>query len=88
MYSATCQTKYTLPAHSELLKVDFPAPHVLLLSLNRPKALNAMSLAMQQDLKAILDWFEDEPELWFVNITKLNWAFQPWRYVGLVYAFC
>ena len=52
------------PAHSEFVKVAFPAPHVLLVSLNRPRALNAISRAMQADMKAVFDWFEDEPELW------------------------
>jgi len=54
------------PAHSESVKVAFPVPHVLLLSFNRPSALNAMSQAMHADMKAMLDWFEDEPELWCV----------------------
>lgn len=55
------------PAHSELVKVAFPVPHVLLLSLNRPSALNAMSQAMHADINAMLDWFEHEPELWYVS---------------------
>jgi enoyl-CoA hydratase/carnithine racemase len=54
------------PAHLEWVSVGVPAPHVLLVALNRPKALNAMSQAMQEDVKAVLDWFEDEPELWHV----------------------
>jgi len=54
------------PVHSDLVKVGFPAPHVLLLSFNRPKALNAMTPLMETDIKNLLDWFEDEPELWYV----------------------
>ena len=52
------------PKHSAEIKVEFPARHVLLLTLNRPKALNAMTPQMSDDLKRLLDWFEDEPELW------------------------
>ncbi|PPQ66341.1 hypothetical protein CVT24_007178 [Panaeolus cyanescens] len=54
------------PAHSEEIKVDFPAPHVLLLTFNRPKSLNAMTPQMTDSLKRLLDWFEKEPELWCV----------------------
>ena len=56
------------PAHSELVKVAFPVPHVLLLSFNRPLALNAMSRGRHADMKAVLDWFENEPELWYVAL--------------------
>ena len=54
------------PLHSSELKVAFPAKHVLLLSLNRPKSLNAMTYQMENDLKTVLNWFEEEPELWYV----------------------
>lgn len=52
------------PPHSNELKVTFPEDHVLLLTLNRPKSLNAMTPQMTEDLKRVLDWFEEEPELW------------------------
>jgi enoyl-CoA hydratase/carnithine racemase len=52
------------PHTSEQLLVSFPAEHVLLLTLNRPKQLNAMTPQMQNDLKQVLNWFEDEPSLW------------------------
>ncbi|GLB45943.1 putative enoyl-CoA hydratase isomerase family protein [Lyophyllum shimeji] len=57
------------PAHSEELKVEFPAEHVLLLTLNRPKSLNAMTPRMGEDLRNVLDWFETEPHLWVVIVT-------------------
>ncbi|KAF8167219.1 enoyl-CoA hydratase [Crassisporium funariophilum] len=57
------------PQHSSELKVALPAEHVLLLTFNRPKSLNAMTPTMADDLKALLDWFEDEPELWVVIVT-------------------
>lgn len=54
------------PPHSDELRVAFPENHVLLLTFNRPKSLNAMTPQMASDLKLVLDWFEDEPSLWYV----------------------
>lgn len=52
------------PAHSDELKVAFPQDHVMLLTLNRPKALNAVSPTMKGDIERVLDWFDSEPSLW------------------------
>ena len=60
-------TALTHPAHSNELQVNFPGPHVLLLTFDRPKTLNAMTPRMSEDLTVILDWFETEPELWYVT---------------------
>jgi hypothetical protein len=59
------------PQHSNEIKVAFPAEHVLLLTFNRPKQLNAMTPRMSEDLKTLLDWFEDEPSLWHVFYSTL-----------------
>jgi enoyl-CoA hydratase/carnithine racemase len=53
-----------LPPHSDELQVSIPNEHVLLITLNRPKSLNAMTPTMMRDLKCVLDWFEEELELW------------------------
>lgn len=53
------------PAHSDELQISFPENHVLLLTLNRPKSLNAMTPQMSDDLGRALDWFENEPSLWY-----------------------
>ena len=55
-----------IPDHSSQLLVSLPADHVLLLTLNRPRSLNAMTPEMTEDLNRILDWFEEEEELWSV----------------------
>lgn len=55
---------YNPPAHSEEIQVVFPREHVMILALNRPKALNAMTPTMTEDIERILDWFEEEPSLW------------------------
>jgi enoyl-CoA hydratase/carnithine racemase len=52
------------PATSGSLIVSFPAHHVLLLTLNRPKSLNAMTPELQEDIEKTLDWAEVEPEIW------------------------
>ena len=52
------------PAHSNEIKVAFPQDHVMLLTLNRPKALNAVSPTMKSDIERVLDWFDDESSLW------------------------
>lgn len=55
---------YNPPVHSEEVLVSFPQEHVMLLVLNRPRSLNAMTPTMDKDLSVLLDWFEDEPSLW------------------------
>lgn len=52
------------PSHSNEIKVAFPQEHVILLTLNRPKSLNAITPTMTADIKAVLDWFDNEPSLW------------------------
>ncbi|KAK2462892.1 hypothetical protein APHAL10511_005090 [Amanita phalloides] len=59
----------SLPVVSGELKLDVPEDHVLLLTLNRPQALNAMTPNMTRDLRRVLDWFEDEPRLWVAIVT-------------------
>jgi enoyl-CoA hydratase/carnithine racemase len=63
--------RIALPATGEHLIVSNPATHVLLLILNRPKALNAMTPELQEDIERILDWAEAEPEVWFVRVSQL-----------------
>jgi enoyl-CoA hydratase/carnithine racemase len=66
-----------------LVKLDVPTDHVLLLTLNRPKSLNAVSAIelsrwlvlslrvlevspdLAEDVKRVLAWFDNEPELWY-----------------------
>lgn len=72
---STTSTSLRPPAHSEELKVDFPTEHVLLLTFNRPKSLNAMTPRMTEDLQKVLDWFETEPQLWVVIVTGAGRVF-------------
>ncbi|KAG9309071.1 ClpP/crotonase-like domain-containing protein [Chiua virens] len=65
----TSTTDISLPSHSDDLHVSFPQEHVLLLTLNRPRYLNAVSPQLNNDLAAVLRWFDDEPSLWVVVVT-------------------
>ncbi|EIW83598.1 ClpP crotonase [Coniophora puteana RWD-64-598 SS2] len=68
-------TSYNVPQHSEQLKISFPAEHVMLLTLNRPKRLNAVGPQLNSDIGAVLNWFEDQPSLWVVIVTGEGRAF-------------
>ncbi|BGP58010.1 hypothetical protein JCM8202_001752 [Rhodotorula sphaerocarpa] len=63
------------PAVGSHLVVQFPAPKVLLLRLNRPEALNAMTADLEADLCKMFDWFEEENSLWVVIVTGTGRAF-------------
>jgi enoyl-CoA hydratase/carnithine racemase len=49
---------------SNQTKISFPSNHVLLVTLNRPEALNAMTPEMEGDIARVISWFDSEPELW------------------------
>lgn len=63
------------PSHSDEVKISFPKEHVVLLTMNRPKSLNAMWHVMESDLETLLNWFEREPSLWVAIITGHGQAF-------------
>ncbi|KAJ7640168.1 enoyl-CoA hydratase/carnithine racemase [Mycena rosella] len=68
-------TKLSPPAVSGEILLDFPQEHVLLITLNRPRSLNAFTPGMTDDLRRVLNWFEDEPSLWCVIFTGAGRAF-------------
>jgi len=63
------------PATPTFLRVSFPAPRVVLLTMSRPKDLNAMSTAAQWEMDSIWKWFDDEPTLSVAVITGEGRAF-------------
>jgi hypothetical protein len=72
------------PSHSDAVKISFPIEHVVLLTMNRPKSLNAMWHGMEGDLETLLNWFEGEPSLWSVLCALGCWrasfhGCQGWR---------
>lgn len=58
-------SRLTAPKTSEEVLLSFPAEHILLLTLNRPKSLNAMTPTMQSDIQTVLDWVDNEPSIWY-----------------------
>jgi 1,4-dihydroxy-2-naphthoyl-CoA synthase len=53
----------------QLPKVEYciltvPEPHVLLVTINRPKQFNALNLEANQELGRVFDWAEDNEEIW------------------------
>ncbi|KAG8712743.1 hypothetical protein FRC11_014322 [Ceratobasidium sp. 423] len=63
------------PSHGPHLVVSYPAKHVLQLTFNRPRSLNAMTDDLKADIGRIMDWFEGECSLWVVIITGNGRAF-------------
>lgn len=50
---------------SDQLQAFHAAPHVLLILLNRPEAMNAMSREMEAGLTLLLNWFQDNDDYWY-----------------------
>lgn len=55
--------------------VSHPSPHVLLVTLNRPKQLNALRREMHYQLDHLWTWFESEPSLRCAVLTGTGRAF-------------
>jgi hypothetical protein len=43
--------------------LEIPAPHVLLMTIDREEHMNALPVKACWDMDAIWKWFDDEPEL-------------------------
>ncbi|CAE6382889.1 enoyl-CoA hydratase [Rhizoctonia solani] len=65
----------TPPSHGTYLVLSYPAKHVLQLTLNRPRSLNAMTDDFKADIGRVMDWFERENDLWVVIVTGNGRAF-------------
>ncbi|KAH7355253.1 enoyl-CoA hydratase-like protein [Rhexocercosporidium sp. MPI-PUGE-AT-0058] len=59
----------TQPPPSDSFLLSYPATHVLLLTINRPKARNSIHYQAHWDADAILNWFDGEPSLRVAIIT-------------------
>ncbi|KPM38188.1 hypothetical protein AK830_g8363 [Neonectria ditissima] len=63
------------PPTPTFLKLTFPAPRVVLVRMDRPKDLNAMSTAAQWEMDSVWKWLDDEPNLSVAIITGTGRAF-------------
>lgn len=64
-----------LPQVGEHLILSTPTQHVLQVKMNRPRQLNAMSHAMETDMRKVFDWFEETSTLWVAILTGAGRAF-------------
>uniref|UniRef100_L2FS75 Enoyl-hydratase n=1 Tax=Colletotrichum fructicola (strain Nara gc5) TaxID=1213859 RepID=L2FS75_COLFN len=55
--------------------LSYPAPRVLLVRMDRPKDLNAMSTAAQWEMDSVWKWLDQEPKLSVAIITGTGRAF-------------
>lgn len=55
--------------------ITFPAPHILLITLNRPSSLNAIPITQHAELHALYNWYDSEPHLRCAVITGSGRAF-------------
>ncbi|KAI9372192.1 ClpP/crotonase-like domain-containing protein [Aspergillus egyptiacus] len=53
----------TPPPTSQVFTLSFPTPHILLVTINREKRMNAINTQGHKDGFAIWNWFDDEPSL-------------------------
>lgn len=69
-------SRFTTPPPPVLhTDVSFPAPHILLVTLNRPGQLNAIPRPQHFALERLWDWFDSEPSLRVAVITGTGRAF-------------
>ncbi|CAG7956533.1 unnamed protein product [Penicillium nalgiovense] len=60
------------PAHATL---SYPAPHILLVTLNRPRDLNCINSQGHADLHAVWEWLDEEPSMRVGILTGKGRAF-------------
>lgn len=59
----------TQPPSSQYYLLSYPAPHVLLVTINREKHRNALNYQAHWDAEAIFRWFDNEPSLRVAIVT-------------------
>lgn len=59
----------TQPSSSQYYILTYPAPHVLLVTINREKNRNALNYQAHWDAEAIFRWFDNEPSLRVAVVT-------------------
>lgn len=65
----------TPPPKTQYCILSFPAPYVLLVTLNRPKELNCINTAGHIELDQVFTWLDREPALRVAIITGNGRAF-------------
>ncbi|KAK3171213.1 hypothetical protein OEA41_003297 [Lepraria neglecta] len=63
------------PPPTDFARLSFPNPHILLVTLSRPKSLNCINSAGNQELHAVWTWLDAEPSLRVGIVTGEGRAF-------------
>ncbi|KAI2628432.1 enoyl-hydratase [Xylaria nigripes] len=72
---AAPSTLYSSPPPVPNVVISFPAQHILLVTLNRPKQLNAIPRPQHSALDKLWKWYDEEPSLRCAVITGTGRAF-------------
>lgn len=59
----------TPPPSTPTYLLSVPSPHTLLITINRPKAMNSLPYAAHWEADGLLAWFDDEPTLRVAVVT-------------------
>lgn len=59
----------TKPPPTPSYILSYPAPFVMLITINRPKQMNSIPYAGHWEAASLLDWFDDEPSLRVAIVT-------------------
>ncbi|KAI9266847.1 ClpP/crotonase-like domain-containing protein [Phascolomyces articulosus] len=60
---------------AEFFLLTIPEPHILLITINRPKQFNALNPEANFEMSRILDWAEDTDEIWCIIVSTGGKAF-------------
>lgn len=55
---------------TEFVALSMPEPHVLLITINRPKQYNALHVGANWELHHIFDWAEKEDSVWVIIVRQ------------------
>src|ERR1700761_5605349 len=57
------------PPHCSNCTVSFPAQHIMLVTINRPKQMNSITHTMNWEIENLFQWYDNEPSLRCAVIT-------------------
>ncbi|CDS13834.1 hypothetical protein LRAMOSA06008 [Lichtheimia ramosa] len=55
--------------NSKYFLLTVPEPHILLLTINRPKQLNSLNPEANREMDSLLDWAEENDDIWCIILT-------------------
>jgi hypothetical protein len=68
-HSTMADSLHTQPPPTPTYLLSYPAPHIILVTINRPKAMNSLPYATHWEADALFNWFDAEPSLRVAIIT-------------------